>query len=90
MSTHLSPIESIREKFIKENIYDFIQSEPKHKAGKYWNKVAWILLITYFIFCLCLIYATWMSDQHKTQAEVLRQVQIANGIPQRSFTINWK
>ena len=81
---------SITMKKSEVELYDFIQRPAKHKAGKYWHIVSWVILFLVVAFAFSLIYARTLESQGITKAEKLRHVQITNGIPQKSWTITYK
>ena len=74
----------------------FGTAEKRLKGTKYWerrqlfNKVMWAILILVAVFFVCRIYSAYIESQAKTKAEVLRNYQITNGVPQKSWTITYK
>ena len=64
----------------KYNEIEFM-SEPKHKEGKYWKIVSWIILFLVVAFCFVEIYSAEMSAHAKTRQEAIRELYQRNGIP---------
>jgi hypothetical protein len=71
-------------------LYDFIQKPAKHKAGRYWKYVSWVILFLIVAFAFSLIYARTIESQGMTRQDRITQYQIRNGIAQRTYQITWK
>ena len=71
-------------------LYDFIQRPAKHKAGKYWHIVSWVILFLVVAFLASLIYATAIASAATTRQQVITNAQILNGIPQRHYQITFQ
>ena len=69
----------------------FIELNSKHKAGKYWKRVKWLLIFLVATAIISFYYATWIQAQSITRQQrldqYLKQAQIANGIQQRHYKI---
>ena len=73
-----------------DELYDFIQKPAKHKAGRYWKYVSWIILFLFVAWLFAVIVATTIADHATTRQDAITQAQIKNGILQRSWLIVYK